>query len=69
MTEQLQLDLDAVRTLADQLQRGGRGYIGGGAEALLRALVRAGLDEDAVVAAAMLCALLDQPPAENGAAA
>lgn len=69
MSEQLAFDFDAVRaTLADRLRRDNRDVPLGGAERLLTALVKLGLDEDALVPAAMLAAELDRPPADNGGA-
>jgi hypothetical protein len=56
---QLQLDLDrACRRLADDLTR--RHVPASGAERLLRALVRTGLDERALPAAAGLALELDR---------
>jgi hypothetical protein len=56
---QLALDLDALRSLVDGLQDRRRVQVG--AERLLVALVRAGLDEEALIPAAALALELDQP--------
>ena len=58
---QLAFDLDALtRRLADRI-RDRRHHSRDGAERLLVALVRAGLDEDALIPAAALALELDTP--------
>jgi hypothetical protein len=57
--QQLSFDLDALARLVDQLHQ--RRRIETGAPRLLEALVRCGLDERALVSAAALCGVLDEP--------